>query len=256
QHGILSVFDGDYSKDPSSEYIAEYGPLVRAQLESHNFAPRSHFLDIGSPRFDEYLQHSSNKKVANKYFEILHIGPQLSPGEWNDSYDVFEYFKTMVDAVRGIADAHVTIKLRGGYNDHFFFRKLITELFAGLSYTLVASEPLSTLLEKADVVVSCHSTAYLEALLLGRPVVMDASMPIYRALAEADLEPAREAGALIVAETPAKLKEVLHLLATDISERDTLSARAEQFVLENYLLKDGKSSERLAQAVRVLAGRS
>lgn len=253
QHGIFSVFEGDYGKNPSSEYIAEYGPLVRTQLEEHAYAPRSHFIDIGSPRFDAYVQQPTPEKSSNKNFEILHVGPQLSPGEWNDTYDVYDYFETMASAAKNLSNIHITIKLRGGYVGNSFFKEVIQKTFRGLNYTVAITESLVDLLAYSDVVVTAHSTAYLEALLARRPLIVDASLPIYAALSHADLSPPLEAGALIIVETPSALKDALTRLIFDKKECSALSIRAEEFIHKNYLISDGQSSKRLAQAIRALA---
>ncbi len=252
QHGILSVFAGDLTNDPSSEYIAEYGTFVREQLESHNFAPRSHFLDVGSPRFDVYAS-PPKKKIDTNVFEVLHIGPPLWPGGWNDSYDVVDYFTATAEAVRNIPNVHVTIKLRASHVDEEFLRKTIQKTFGSVPHSVVLFESLPSLLEKVDAVVSCHSTAFFEALLAHKSVVLDATMPIYTALADADLSAYEEGSALFVARNQGQLRDSLHRLAEDVGERARYEQNAERFIKNNFLLSDGKSSERLAAAIYKLA---
>lgn len=252
QHGILSIFTGDLTNDPSSEYIAEYGAFVREQLESNNFAPRSHFLDVGSPRFDVYAS-PPKKEIDPNVFEVLHIGPPLWPGGWNDSYDVVDYFIATAEAVRSVPNVHVTIKLRASHVDEEFLRKTIQKTFGSIPHSVVLFESLFSLLEKADVVVSCHSTAFFEALLTHKPVVLDATLPVYTALADADLSAYEKAGALFVARNQGELRDSLQRLAQNVEERARYEQNAERFIKNNFLLSDGKSSQRLAIAIHKLA---
>lgn len=86
------------------------------------------------------------------------------------------------------------------------------------------------------------------------PVVLDASLPIYNKLVSVDFEPHRVAGALLVATNQTDLTSTLTRLVTEAGERSQLVSRAEKFMNEEYLLHDGKSSVRLADTVRTLAG--
>jgi hypothetical protein len=250
QHGILSVFEGDFTYDPSSQYIAEYGPLVREQLTAHHFAPRSTFLDVGSPRFDEYMK-LKDEPSSERGVHVLHIGPQLTPGEWNDSYDVVDYFDSTARALRSLSDVRVTVKLRANRAGEKFFREAIRRTYGDRVVRVAMFEPLQTLIKEADVVVSCHSTSYLEALIAGKPVIIDGIQPIYKALARADLAPFKDQGALVVAETNEELQSSLHSLIGSPDERNSLGIEGEEFVRKNFFL-DGNSSRRLAGEIRKL----
>jgi hypothetical protein len=254
QHGVLSIFEGDFTNNPFSEYIAEYGPIVRKELEKHHYAPRSKFVDIGSPRFDIYIaKNATQERKPDGEFRVLHFAPAFAPGSWNDTYDVVDYYNTIAAAVRGVPNIHLVLKLRPGPAGEKFFREVIKRSCIGVPHTIAQFEPLVDLLQNSDAVVSYHSTALLEALLSHRPVVYDATMPIYSRLADVDLAPHQEAGALVVARTQETLASTLLSLSLDSSLRRQLSARAEEFMRKNYQFHDGKSSERLAEEIRVLA---
>jgi len=253
QHGILSAFEGDFTSNPSPEYIAEYGPIVREELEKHNFAPRSTFIDIGSPRFDVYTKQQERKPMEDGTFRILHIGPQLSPGGWNDSYDVIDYFNTLASAARHIPHVHITVKLRATRVSEDFYREAIARAFKDIPHDIAIFEPLSELFSKADVVVSGHSTSFLEALLSGKPLIIDTSLPIFAELTRVDLGRHLAAGALKTAGTPEVLRDTLQTFAQSPKECEAASKRALQFMREHYLFNDGKSSQRLADFIRSLA---
>jgi len=253
QHGVLSVFEGDFTNNPMSEYIAEYGPLERRQWTENNYAKKNKFIDVGSPRFDVYIdQQATREREPDGLFKVVHFAPAFAPGSWNDTYDVVDYYHTMADAARYISNVHVVLKLRPGHADEAFLRETIRRLFAGIPHTIAQFEPLVEILKDSDAVVSYHSTALLEALLSHRPVIYDATIPIYKLLAEADLKPHVAAGALIIAGTQTTLTDTLMRLSRDAHERRELSLRAERFMRENYLFHDGKASERLVACVRSL----
>jgi hypothetical protein len=256
QHGILSGFEGDFTSNPHSAYIASYGPLAREELEKHNFAPNSIFLDVGSPRFDIYSKIAPvEKKKPETGVRILHIGPPLSPGLWTDSYDVKAYFQSIAKASKNIDKVHVTIKLRGHDNNESLYRTIISDVLGDISHTISFTESLAELFKETDIVVSCHSTAFLEAMIAGRPVVMDATLPIFSGLANTDLTLFEKERALIVARTENDFSQALESLAADFIERQQAGERARTFVADHFLLGDGKSSKRLAKALYSLVGK-
>ncbi len=251
QHGIFSVGAETETRERAAQYIAEYGPHERMLWKEHDFAPRSEFIDIGSPRFDEYIpKRDAKSSVPKKTFEILHIAPPWSPGAWNDSWDICTYFETMAAAVRELPNVHVTVKLRSSKVGEKFFREAIKRAFGEVSYDIVIFESLADLLPKADLIVTCHSTALLEALMSHRPVVLDVSLPVYTPLAHNDFQAYKEAGACEIAESPQMLKEAVSKLVASQSERDILTNKATEFMRKNFLFEDGKSSKRLAEAIR------
>jgi len=249
QHGVFSVSEDSLSTDHAAEFIAEYGPIERELWHAHQYAPRSRAIDIGSPRFDAY--HSKNGLKREEPLTVLHIAPQLTPGEWIDSYEVFTFFKTMADAAREIPGIHVIIKLRAGDSDSTFFHNVIKRTFGGVSHEIASREPLLTLLDRADIVVSCHSTAVHEALAARRPVILDTTLTMHKRLVPIDFGPHIKEGAVLFADGSAELSELLKRLSNP-NEREALSKRAAQFMEKNYLFSDGKSSLRLADAIRDL----
>jgi CDP-glycerol glycerophosphotransferase (TagB/SpsB family) len=178
----------------------------------------------------------------------------MAPSSWNDTYDVYEYFKTTASAVRALDNIAVVIKLRSNRVDEPFYREAVHRAYDGIPHRIVIHEPIAQLLRESDIVVSCHSTVVIEALMSHRPVVLDASLPIYNKLVSVDFEPHRVAGALLVATNQADLTSTLTRLVTEADDRSQLVFRAGKFMNEEYLLHDGKSSVRLADTVRTLAG--
>lgn len=253
QHGIFSTFSGDFTSDPSSEYIAGYGPLVREELTKKQFAPRSTFLDIGSPRFDVYRDTQQIRRFKeDSLFHIVFVCPPFIPGGWNDSYDVIDYFETVAQASQSIPNVHVTVKLRANPLNEAFFRSTAERIFSSISHTTETSRPLSEILPQSDAVISFHSTAFIEALLVEKPLIIAATLPLYVALAEADLSQYEKEQALTVARSTDELITSLKQLSESSNVYKAFSERERVFMEKHYLLSDGKSSERLATAIRAL----
>jgi hypothetical protein len=254
QHGIFSIGRETETSNRAAEYIAEYGPHERELWQKHGYAKRSTFIDIGSPRFDPFISNDAMRKPLNDgNFKILNIAPPWYIGAFNDSWDILEYFRTTANAVRGIPNAKVTIKLRATNQGEVFYREAIKRAFGDVPYDIVLYESLVELFPKADIVVSCHSTALLEALLSHKPLILDASLPVYTELARNDFEAYRNAGAFEVAETQDELRLIVQKLASNESARTLLSNRAATFMHEKFLFEDGKSSKRLADFIQTLA---
>lgn len=255
QHGIFSVGPETETVFRSAEYIADYGPLEQKIWREHTYAARSTFIDVGSPRFDPYIEKGVTREpAADGRFKILHIAPPWFPGSWNDSWDLVTYFETFAAAVRDIPHVHVTVKLRAGPAGSEFYREAIRRAFGDIPYSIAQKESLADVLPDADLVVTCHSTAILESLLAHRPTVLDASLPVYTRLARNDFVPHRAEGAFLVAESPDELRTMVAGLASDPASRRALAERGRRFMAAHYLFEDGKSSVRLADAIRALVG--
>lgn len=251
QHGLLSVGPESFTRPHAAENIAEYGPLVRRQWEDNNYAPHSKLFDVGSPRFDEYHSIPAPAAPGDK-FRIVLISTLVSSGFWTDSYDVFDYYVSTAEAVRHIPNVSVTIKLRPDIGERGFYEEAIARTFRDIPYRISQNESLVDVLAESDAVISCHSAALIEAMISFRPVILDASLPIFASLARFDLEPHRLAGALLVTHTKQELTDTLARLARDSDARGKISGRAEQFMRENYLFYDGKGSRRLADLIIAL----
>jgi len=251
QHGVFSVGQETLSGDHAAEFIAEYGPLERRMWGAHGYAPRSTCIDVGSPRFDAYRTPEPARPQSNR-FTVLHIAPQLTPGEWMDSYDVLSFFETMASAAREVPAIHAVVKLRSGDAESAFFQEAVERAFKGVPHEIAAQEPLIHLFPRVDAVVSCHSTAILEGLLARRPVLLDATLPVHAQLFPADFGPHLNAAALLCAASTQELAATLRQLATHPHERAAQVERASAFMRENYLFADGKSSKRLADFIRSL----
>jgi len=255
QHGSFYFGPESLSKERSAQYVAEYGPLVRQDLKGVGYTDGQLF-DVGSPRFDLYKQATSEAQTdrTGGVLNVVCIAPRVTQGFWTDSYDVLDYFGRLAAALREVEGCAATIKLRPAAESRDFYAEALRRSFGAQAYRVAQYEPLVDLFARADAIVSCYSTAFIEALLSGKPTVYFlADMPAYGLLARAPENAAAiKAGALIVAPHTEELVGQLRSFKDKPHERTLVAERARVFMESNYSF-DGKSAMRLAEVVRTLA---
>lgn len=163
QHGLEYLGPGSLSREHAAEHIATYGPLIDQELRSVGYAPER-LVPIGSPRFDGYASVAPDRDGV-----LLLLGPDVYAGGGFDSYDTEDYFMSFFRAVPN--GMPVAIKLRSGIRE-MFFRKLIERVKGEVEPRIEITRPLMEILTETRLLVSCYSTAILEALQCGLPVVL------------------------------------------------------------------------------------
>lgn len=257
QHGIMYLGPGSMDKRHSAEFIGVYGSFVQKEMKIAG-DEKSIPIVIGSPRFDVYA-HLENNKNANditrgRNITFLCIAPLVFLEASTDSYDTIEYFQTIASALRKIPNAHAILKLRPGPNRDSFLLATIKSLFDGVSHTTAQFEPLSDLYPQADVVVSCYSTAALEALQCGKPLVYLGLCPLDKMTGKHHFLSYVENGAMRFAASEKELMLVLKELADNPEARERLSMGAVAFITREYSF-DGKASERTAAFITSVASK-
>lgn len=251
QHGLMYFGPGSTGKRHAAGYMGMYGKLVQKEMQTAGDT-QSTPLIIGSPRFDVYASLRHADTGASKRVTFLAVAPLVFPEESTDSWDVVDYFAAIAAAVRPIAGAHVLLKLRPGPNRDTFLRATIDTLFKGMSYTVAQFEPLSELYPKADIVISCYSTAALEALQCGKPLIYLGLCPLEKMTGSEHFSPYVQAGAMRMALTVKELHTSVTELAQNSETRRQLANNAIAFLSEQYAF-DGKASERAAAFIEKVA---
>ncbi len=250
QHGIFYLGEGSFVRNRTAEYIAEYGAQSRKELQEIGYR-QDQLFDVGSPRFDAYSKMKAYDAKQKETVTIGCIAPEVLTGSWNDSYDVFDYFAQLAEAVSDVPNAAVVIKLRATEVNYSFYQKALAQAFSKTPYSMLRYEPLQELLEKSDFIVTCYSTALLEVLLCGIPMVYEATLPMQDELGKS-LHTYEESGALIYAKTQEELLKAVKDLSEQTESRAQYSHGAQKFMKDNYLF-DGQASARLAVEIRKLA---
>lgn len=244
QHGLEYFGAGSMSRDHVAQYLALYGPKIRAELEHVGYEPRR-LLNIGSPRFDVYHSLATENKNA-----VLCIGPDLYLGSGFDSYDCVDYFAAFFTALpKGM---RVIVKLRGRQRESFFI-STIERLQGAHECGIEKEQPLSTVLTEARLVVSCYSTAVLETMKSGVPVIIVPTSPMDTVITHFHFDDYVPSGAVRIADSTEELASALEAL----KDRGTYQVQREaalNFLSKNFLFDD-QASERFAELVRSLAKR-
>jgi glycosyltransferase involved in cell wall biosynthesis len=252
QHGLEYLGPGSWSREHTAEYVAVYGPLIAAQYRALGYIP-AQLREIGSPRFDKYRTDtiSDAREVAKRY-TLVCVAPDVRPFELYDAYGAEAYFKVVAAAAKVVpGEVCVMIKLRPGRVHRTLLNGMIERLFGDVPHRVVLDEPLADILKQADVAISGFSTAVLEALQLGVPVVMPTTSDLETSVIREHFTMYEQCGAIRITETQEALTQALTELG-EPSVRDTMKKNAKTFLVQQFCF-DGKSSERLAALVAELA---
>ena len=241
QHGLEYLGAGSLSRNHAAEYLALYGPKIRAEFESIGYEP-ARLIYTGSARFDGYRPLATEDKNA-----VLCIAPDLYLGLVLDTYSCVDYFEAFFAALPEGREA--VVKLRNGQRESFFI-STIERLRGTRTCRIEKDRPLSTLFAGARTVVSCYSTAVLESMLSGLPVVMMPISPMEVAVTRFHFDEYAASGAVRIAWSTAELRT--HLAGLESGEAYKLQRQAALDFLSKNFLFDGKASERFAALVRSL----
>lgn len=257
QHGLMYLGPGSMDKRHSAEFIGVYGSFVQNEMKLAG-EEKSIPIIIGSPRFDIYerLYKNTNKEngVESEKITFVCIAPVVFLESSTDSYDVIEYFWAIASALRKIPHTHVILKLRQGPNRGPFLRKIIASAFKGIPHTIAEFEPLSSLFHQADVVISGYSTAALEAMQCGKPLVYLGLCPLDNMMGTHHFLSYVKEGAMRMATSKEDLQRIMVELARDPDTRKHLSERTTSFLAREYVF-DGKAAERTAQFIEAVTKR-
>jgi hypothetical protein len=239
--------EDSYTRRKSATHLGSYGPKVTKELVAAGISPQR-IVDIGSPRFDVYTAARKTRVTsAHNGFSILCLYPDLSYGDGFDEYDVDGYVKAFVDAVRTVPGAQIIFKLRGSRREAFARRRIAYHC-KGIMHTIVRDEPLAALFVSCDMAVSPYSTAVLEAVQSGIPVVVFALLEVEQRFCSAHF---KVSDGISVSYTTAELSKTLQLLSSK-ENRSAAVSKADAWTRESYFF-DGKAASRAADLVMRLS---
>jgi hypothetical protein len=247
QHGLAYYRGSSIDAHINTEYFAGYGPAVARDLAAGGF-PAEKVLDIGSPRFDQYLKEQHAGKERNP---ILCIVPIVSVESFS-TYDLSLFIEAIGKALVQLEPLPIVFKLRTGGDRRELFERIAAGHIKG-EYRIVSEEPVADLLGQACLALSPLSTVALEALLSDVPLVLVATHPIEGALSRDLFSDLLGAGGAGIGETPEELAQAI--ARTLDSAAGPLQRAAAQRWLKSAFNFDGRSSERMAQGLAQLGER-
>ncbi len=255
QHGLEnseSVFG--YSPD-RVECFAAYGKLTKEIFINQRNDPQR-IAKVGSPRFDRYIRQKSDRQTVETLRTRLNLDPShpvillivplvMAPVmSWTyNSYNIVEIFQSVRKAQKEMPELQVVLRPRSVGLREQFCQKVAAEIFKK-DAIIAEYEDIKTLLTLSDVVVSSRSTVVLEAMIIGKPVIL---FTMKGGVAQFQLF--EDAGALRIAHTAEEISTHIHSLIFNSKAREEMIKNASAFLKENYLF-DGKSSARIVEILK------
>ncbi len=240
QHGILPPSPGDALHIPAwSDHVAVWGQRSRAWfMEAGIQADR--IAVTGCPRFDTYA-HLRGEDKAPPDPEDAQVTLLLNPSSPSLRAAMLHEFAGAVQdttwrLVLRLHPAEDMEQLRGVW-------RAIAPQDTRARATLSQQEPLVGILQASDVVVTYDSTAGLEAMLLGKPVVVYGS----HLFPTPSRYPTWDDAPLLT--RPETLKERLQDLLLDPALRSKVVAIQDRFVVKESRNADGGATQRLTSFV-------
>jgi hypothetical protein len=247
QHGLEYLGPGSISKRHGAEYVAVYGQVIQDEFAALGRS-RDKTPIVGSPRFDAYNVARQQILPTRRPFTILCIGYGVGMEWFYDDYEIEEYYTALANVVRAMPEVSVIVKLRPGAFREEDCRLLVKRAFGDVPYTLVQNEQLSELFTQTHVVYSYYSTAILEALQFGKPVIAYSAQEMERTQIATHFTQYAKRGALVLAGTSGALEVALRTLQ-DPKARETMSVEA-RVAMERFQCFDGQASKRIITLIQ------
>jgi len=123
-------------------------------------------LPLGSPKFDEYFNKKAREVLAGAKKRILILTyPKVHNTVASEETALEDYIINVLAALRGM-DAEISIKLHPSESVEYY-----SQLVDDKKVRIVKDTSIMEEIENSDIIISTFSTAMLEGLLLGKPIV-------------------------------------------------------------------------------------
>ena len=228
--------------------MAVLGDAVKGMLLSEGIKPER-IVVTGNPKFDKLFYSrdgNSKQKVCEKWdiptdkeIVLLLTGQFVEGGLWS-SEQRREFILAIATAAAALPHARLIIKLHAPQESEQDY----DEIIKGLPHPPIVCKyaPLHELLNACSLAMTVSSTAALEAMALGRPVILvnlfnDAGALFYKG-----------SGALF-AEKEKDILPAINKALYDSQTRNEMAKSMENFVYQQAHLQDGQASKRIADLI-------
>jgi len=229
--------------------MALFGDATKEMFISEGVNPDK-IVVTGNPKFD-LVYHSKDNNCKNTVCEKWNIPAHkeivllltsyfVENNTW--SLEQRERFVIAIsNAVEALPNAQLIIKLHPPHENEKDYSKIIKKIS---SHAIVCKHfPISMLLNACDLAITVSSTAALEAMAIGKPVIIanlfhDKAPYFYK-----------NSGALFI-ETESEILPALKKGLYDFHERKKIVESTDKFVYKQAYLQDGRASERIASIIR------
>lgn len=254
----ISKFFGEFKKFlfPLPTYalglnIAVLGPFAKRAYLAMG-VPDDKIFITGQPRFDNLVNNSFNiqelkKKIgldSDKKIVLLATQPLLG---YLWSRQDWEYFnQTIIETVSEIKQAQLIIKLHPEED-----KRIFQEFLNQKKYNIRLFQKESSLYELlacCDTLVTFNSTVALEAMILGKSVV------IVNLTNKPDLFPYYvQSQSAILAKNSQQVKEKIEASLFDLKIKKDMQENQKQFLYDQIYFLDGQASKRVFQIIKKIS---
>jgi hypothetical protein len=257
QHGILYPRYYSYTYDPREtdaprpDRTAVFGETARRQLiEQGRYDPASLVL-TGSPRFDDLLEASRawdrsaiRAKLGVADPARLVVVASRYKGIRATHQSIATAFPAFVRAIEAMPDVHALVKPHPAESPRGYEDVLAKEGARRLRL-LTPQTPLLELLHAADLVVTVESLSAVEALVLGRPLVI-LNTPT-------NLQELVEAGVAVGVPEGQDPRAALEAALFDIATQARLETARRMYLSELAFGVDGRATRRIVDLLKATA---
>ena len=249
QHGVRT--DSPWAEDQLFDRFATFGPSSKETFVKRGNDP-SIFIPTGAPRYDRIFRREGIKSRQQVAVEL-----GLDPGQpiitftsqraWGRMTPIVKR-ETLLALLRAWhqTDAQLVVKLRHGQPDYVPPEASREPGWNEVKVT--ADYDLYDLFNASDVVVTAYSTAGMEAVAMGKPLL------IINLTGQPDPIPYVQEGVAVGAYQPDQVAPaLLHLLSTGRPDPNWLQCRR-GFIRRHLTSDDGRSADRLAQLMLEMMG--
>jgi len=257
QHGILYPRYYSYTYTPHEadaprpDRTAVFGATARRQLIEQGHYPPESLVLTGSPRFDDLLEASRawDRTAVRTRLGItgetrLIVVASRYKGIRATHQSIATAFPAFVRAVEAMPDVQVLVKPHPaesprGYED------VMSKEGARRLRLLTPQTPLLELLHAADLVVTVESLSAVEALVLGRPLII-LNTPT-------NLQELVEAGVALGVPEGQDPRPAIEAALFDIPTRERLEAARRMYLSELAFGVDGRATRRIVDLLKETA---
>jgi len=230
--------------------MAVFGNAVKEMLISEGIAPER-IVPTGNPKFDQVYRckNSNNKKhVCDKWNisndkEIILLITQyfVEAKKWN-SEQRRRFVTAIASAIAMLPNTKLIIKLHPPHENEADYKEIVKNL--PIDPIVCKYTSLPELLGACSLVITVSSTAALEAMVLGKPVVI---VSLFKNSGGTSFF--KESGSLHV-ENEQDILPALQKALFDSQTRKEMEKSMDKFINEQAYQQDGRASERVANLIR------
>ncbi len=233
-----------YARAPCDK-VAVMGPYAKRLFTQLGYDDKD-IIVTGQPRFDDLKGPSETREVVCRKLGVdsSHRILLFAAPVFRNPEERAVFLRPLVRATREIRDLALVIKVHPREDPGPYEELLLAE--GAREASVVADFPVPSLLHACDLFLSNYSTMTLEALLVGRPVI------ILKTPGESAPYPFDDVAVTVTVDDGEGLTAAIRDALGNEESPGDLAANRDRFVLEHANGGDGQASQRVAALIRGL----